>query len=756
MRTDDTNALGVRSTGQAAAKFRFQDIYFVLFRHKWKILIVGLLGIVASITSFLVSKPKYTSEAKVLIRYVRETRDTTGADYGAAIRTPDSRGDNIINSELEILTSLDLAREVVADVGATNIVEPDKGIVDPVSAAVAAVRGGVEVGVGKRSSVVTITFTHPRREVTGLVLSNLIEAYVKVHTRVHTASDVLSDATRQVTLRRESLATIEAELRRLKNELGIVSLDDAKKALLEQMNRLTGDILVTEAQIAEHRTALGVATNAPGSQALTNEAVAAIPLPVPPARVTEYRAILAQLDSLNRRESELSLQFKPESPFVRAVRDLITENTSKREKMETDFPGIALAANPPALMQRQGTTTAPTTDPLASIAMVRSLEAKLTTLRTQMAQLQSNAMRLSANEAEITDLQRRREIEDKQYTYHYNALEQARVDNALNEGKLSGLSVVENATPPGSDRGRILKISLALAAGGFLVGIGLAFLLEFFIDQSVRRPGQVERSLNVPLFVSVPRLAPDSLQLVQTIPRPQLTAGSGNGNGEGNADMALEEITEEERLDQVKTYTEALRDRLMMYFQMHGLNHKPKLVGVTSCGKGAGVTTIASHLASSLSETGDGNVLYVDVNPNRSATALPFRRGKALPGIDLAFSKETRDDARVQENLYMASLASPNSGKIGVIPRRLAGLVPRMKASDYDYIIFDLPPVMQTSATSKVAGLLDMTFVVVESEKTQTDLAKKTIELLGESRANVAVVLNKHKRYLPERLDTDL
>ena len=44
----------------------------------------------------------------------------------------------------------------------------------------------------------------------------------------------------------------------------------------------------------------------------------------------------------------------------------------------------------------------------------------------------------------------------------------------------------------------------------------------------------------------------------------------------------------------------------------------------------------------------------------------------------------------------------------------------------------------------------------MESEKTQTDLAKKTIELLGESRANVAVVLNKHKRYLPERLDTDL
>ncbi|MCC6232779.1 MAG: hypothetical protein IT580_09060, partial [Verrucomicrobiales bacterium] len=67
-----------------------------------------------------------------------------------------------------------------------------------------------------------------------------------------------------------------------------------------------------------------------------------------------------------------------------------------------------------------------------------------------------------------------------------------------------------------------------------------------------------------------------------------------------------------------------------------------------------------------------------------------------------------------------------------------------------------LPPVTQTSATSKVAGLLDMTFVVLEAEKTQSDLAKKAIELLGESRANVAAVLNKHDRYLPKKLDTDL
>jgi Mrp family chromosome partitioning ATPase len=125
-------------------------------------------------------------------------------------------------------------------------------------------------------------------------------------------------------------------------------------------------------------------------------------------------------------------------------------------------------------------------------------------------------------------------------------------------------------------------------------------------------------------------------------------------------------------------------------------------------------------------------------------------------GIRDALEEQTRDSAKVQGNLYMASLADPVSGKVGVVPKTLSGLVPRMKASDYDYIIFDLPPITQTSATSKVAGLLDMTFVVVESEKTQLDFAKKATALLSESRANVAAVLNKHRPYLPSRLNTDL
>src|SRR5690606_17848761 len=80
-------------------------------------------------------------------------------------------------------------------------------------------------------------------------------------------------------------------------------------------------------------------------------------------------------------------------------------------------------------------------------------------------------------------------------------------------------------------------------------------------------------------------------------------------------------------------FHETLRDRLIGYFENKGLTHKPKLVAVTGLTHASGVTTTAAGLASSLSDTGDGNVLLVDLTPGQGA-AQQFYRGKAVCGID--------------------------------------------------------------------------------------------------------------------------
>ena len=102
----------------------------------------------------------------------------------------------------------------------------------------------------------------------------------------------------------------------------------------------------------------------------------------------------------------------------------------------------------------------------------------------------------------------------------------------------------------------------------------------------------------------------------------------------------------------LRPFHETLRDRLVSYFEEIGLTHKPKLVAVTGCDDGAGVSTIAAGLASSLSETGEGNVLLVNMN-SEDGEAHHFYKGRLTLGIDEVLQRDSRNEAKVQDNLYV-------------------------------------------------------------------------------------------------------
>src|SRR5271170_2023942 len=89
------------------------DVYYIFFRHKWLIAILSVTALAAAILAFLLSPKRYQSEAKVLIKYVKETKPPEQALNDDKVTTPDARGENVISSEIEILTSMDLVNSVV-------------------------------------------------------------------------------------------------------------------------------------------------------------------------------------------------------------------------------------------------------------------------------------------------------------------------------------------------------------------------------------------------------------------------------------------------------------------------------------------------------------------------------------------------------------------------------------------------------------------------------------------------------------------
>jgi Mrp family chromosome partitioning ATPase len=275
----------------------------------------------------------------------------------------------------------------------------------------------------------------------------------------------------------------------------------------------------------------------------------------------------------------------------------------------------------------------------------------------------------------------------------------------------------------------------------------------------VRRPVEIEAKLKLPLFLSIPDVSRNGhSRLAKTAERRRLRlnnateadAPAGGDDPAPGKNDALQ-VVSLERNPALQPFYEALRDRLIVYFEVKNLTHKPKLVTVTSAGRGAGVSTIAAGLAAALSETGDGNVLLVDMNFEQGA-AQQFYKGKAGCGLDTALKTETKEDALVQENLYVVNGNANSSELPRILPKRFAALVPKLKASDYDYIIFDMPPVSQTSITSRLARFMDMVLLVVESEKTDREVVQQASIWLAESGGMVGAVLNKTRQYVPERL----
>ena len=164
------------------------------------------------------------------------------------------------------------------------------------------------------------------------------------------------------------------------------------------------------------------------------------------------------------------------------------------------------------------------------------------------------------------------------------------------------------------------KTVLGLAGGGVALGLALAFLIELVLDRTVKRPVEVEKLLGAPILLSIPYVNGHS-RLRWPRARERSIALQNGQSSPWDADHFI------------RRYSEAIRDRLVLYFELNRLNHKPKLVAVSGCSDGAGASTLAGGIAAALSETGDGKVLLVDMNVGRPEIH-PFFRG--APACSLA------------------------------------------------------------------------------------------------------------------------
>ena len=726
------------------------DIYYILFRHKWKIIVLSAAGFLAAALIYFQQPLVYSSEAKLFIRYVLEARlPTSGLGSDPQIKTPDAGGANIINSEIEIIKSWDLAAQVVDAIGPGKIIGTGGGDTNK-NLAVAILRTGLTLESLPRSDILRIVFRHPNHEIVQPVLTQLIDAYRLKHVEIHRSIGAFDDVLREQTdALRLQLALTEAALRSAKTNLGLMSIEDAKKAYTEETSKIREVLFNTQMELAERQAALQERQKLMPVpvEASTNQPEVA----VPSAKIQEYKSVSSRLESFRKREAELLAQYTEENKWVQDIREQIESAAKRQMNLEAEYPKLA-KLQPPSYQPGS-----PVRDSSDDILQISALQVKLQLLKAHLEKLTADAKAVNELEPAITELQRQKDLEEGKYRHFTTSLEQARFDAALSTGKMLNISVTQTPSPPYLESKPLVKTLAIIVGAGVFGGIALAFVLELFFDQTVRRPVEIETRLRLPLFLTIPYTRRNGhLRLPEGSPAKTLQPSAGKPTEAPNEPApSTGEVAPWQAGDGLRSYYEALRDRLVTFFEIRNLTHKPKLIAVTGCAKGAGVTTIATGLAASLSETGDGSVLLVDMTVGQAA-AHPFFKGKAACGLADALEGEKRDTAMVQANLYMAAEGGNGDRLPRILPRHFNSLVPKLKASDYDYIIFDMPPVNQISITPRLAGFMDMVLLVIESEKTDREAVKRAASMLAESKANVSTILNKNRNYVPKRLLHDL
>ena len=714
--TPDTSGLNV------------QDVLFIIFRHKWKILLLTLLGIAAGGSVFWLGTKEYQSSAKLLIRYVldRSAVDAVDSQVDASGRF----GGNLMEAEIEILSSWDLAVQVAETIGTERLLPGPKELANAGRAA-ALVQSGFEVTAKKSSNVIQISYRSAIADLSQPVLEEYVRRYFDKHLEVHRsvqAFDFVSQLRDQV---RARLVEMDAKLKRLKDQAGVTSLAESTASVNSRLASVRESLSAAETARAEQSARIAEMERlSEGSKEQTPEKSAEVsaPKPVPAEQLSQYEALTTQLVSLRKTELQLLAQFTSDNTVVKVNQAQIRALEERRRTLELKFPQLtAFAAAKPG----SGTQF----DPRTEHANLAAADARVSTLRLQLAELETSAAKIHEVSDQIEDLERQKEVETKSYANFQSKLETARVDEALDPSKIPNISVVQKPSPPAVVVSKSAKVALGLVLGGLPLGIALALALDLVFDRTVKRPAELERRLGIPMLLNIPKVAP-------TRSRRALPDSRGGGSQLAKTDHTLSSKSAPwEEGHFIRPYAEIIRDRIILGFELKRITHKPKLIAVTSLSGGEGTSTLAAGLAASLSETGDGKVLLVDMSAG-NPEMRPFFEGRASETLVETLQGNSEPTA-ASDNLFLATGEMNGRGSTSVAPRRFYELMPVLRASQFDYIIFDLPPVDQSGATLAVSGSMDKVLLVVEAEKNNRTALKRAYDELIAAKADVVAVVNK-------------
>jgi uncharacterized protein involved in exopolysaccharide biosynthesis len=511
-------------TNSPSANLGLVDLLHIIQRHRRKSLVTFFLLFALFLVALYVVPRTYESEALLFVRVGREsvTLDPT-VTTGQTLSLNESRQSEL-NSILEVLQSRALMEKVVDRLGTevilvgpadatsdSNSMRLGERILSGLGSVIHGLGDALEPGApispreeavqtllkrsrisnAGNSNVISIAYRARSPRQAQIVANEISQAYLQEHQRINATKGSYEFFVSQAGLFSDKLDSSIEALRAAKNDMELVSIE-GKRQLIEskiqtqaaEEQKTQSALAASDARILElKRLSAGL------PQTVNAQQVAGMPN-------LAGDQMRQQLFQLEIQEMELLSKFTEKHPLVIAVREQLKNARRIQEEQAPSRVQTTTALNPSLQKLEE--------ELLVERAASKSLKAQLIDLDKQHELALAELQEVNTQEQRIEKLQREVELAQINYRTYAEKLEEARIQQSLDEQQISNVNVAQPATfveKPVSP-----KNAFVLIAGLLIACLGALFVAIRAEQNDVRMRSdeEVEVQLGMPVVVSIP------------------------------------------------------------------------------------------------------------------------------------------------------------------------------------------------------------------------------------------------------------
>ncbi len=466
----------------------------VIFRHR-RLSIIGAAAVVLAIVLGAIVLPKYQSEMKILVKRGRvdpvvtssETNDRQTQIINSAITEEE------LNSEVEVLTSDDLLRQVVLANHLQDGVHNwfDRSEEGQIQEATRQLKNHLNVESVKKANVITASYKSKDPQLAYSILKSLSTLYLQKHTLVHRPPGEFQFFEKETEQSRKQLQDAEARLKQFPQQEGAVAPQLERDITLQKLNEFNFVLEQTRADIRASQDRIrelqGLETSTP--QRMMTQ-----------LRRSDNGQLMQQLKStlleLELKRTELLTKFQPDYRPVQEVEKQIAE-TKAAIQAENDRP-----------IREETTDQNPTHEwvrgELAKAeADLASQQARATATQRIVAEYQNRAKELGDKAIMLGDLQRNQKVQEDNYLLYLRKSEEARINSALDQNRILNVALAEDPAVPALPAHPRWLYAMASGLLMMVFCAGTVYLVDRS-DMTFRTPDEVRQYLAIPVLAALP------------------------------------------------------------------------------------------------------------------------------------------------------------------------------------------------------------------------------------------------------------